>query len=84
MSDQKSEFELEVDADKPSAIAGNGQTSAIAFNMDLIAAKNPELAEQIRRAYEKAKVISANDKLDGAEEDVALVLEMFKDLPRDS
>ena len=78
MSDQ--EFELEIDADKPTAIGSNGDIGAIAFNMDLIEAKNPELAKEIRRLHEEVKNISPDDELDGHEEDVALAKEMFKKL----
>jgi hypothetical protein len=83
MSDQ--EFELEVNAEKPTAIVSNGETGAIAFNMDLIEAKNPELAKEIRQLYEEVKNISPDDELEGHEEDVALVKEMFNELlKRDS
>ncbi len=85
MNDQKSELDIEIDSDKSTAIASNGRIDAIAFNLDLIRAENPELADEIRRLYEKAKNISPDAKLDGVEEDIALVSDMFKKaLKRDS
>jgi len=80
MSDQESEIELEVLAGKPTAIGSNGDINAIAFNMDLIEAENPELAIEIRQLYEQVKDISPEDGLEGHEEDIALVKEMFKEL----
>jgi hypothetical protein len=80
MSDQESELELEIDPDKPTAIGSNGKIDAIAFNMDLIEAENPELAIEIRQLYEQVKNISPDDEFDGHEEDIALAKEMFKEL----
>lgn len=84
MSDPNSELEVEVDKDKPTAIASNGHIDAIAFNMDLIEAKHPALARNIRRLYEEVKDISPNEELQGPEEDRALANEMFQKLLKET
>ncbi len=78
MSDEK--FDLEVEADKPTAISRKDQLDAVTFNMDVITARDSELAERIKHLYDEAKSLKPDDKLDGAEEDVALVSEIFKGL----
>ena len=80
MSDKDSELELEIRADKPSAIGRNGDTRGIAFNMDLIRAKNPALAKRIEETMEEVKNISPDDEPQGTEEDAARVMEMFDKL----
>jgi hypothetical protein len=82
-NDESSDLEVEIDASEPTVIASNGQVGAVVFNMDLIAARDPALAERIRQLYDKAQHIKPEDKLDGAEEDIALVHDMFKDLMND-
>lgn len=82
MSDKDSELELEIHADKPTAIGSNGNISGLAFNMDLIRRKDPALAKRIEEHMEEASKISPDDEPQGSEEDVAEFRAKFDELLR--
>lgn len=79
MNTDETELKIKIDVDEPVAIASNGSIGGVAFNIDVIAAKNPQLAEDIQRLYKEAKDLSPDDELQGHEEDIALISDMFQE-----
>jgi hypothetical protein len=53
--------------------------NALAFNLDLIASKNPDLAIAIMELYEQAKSIDSSDSV-STDQDFALALKRLSEL----
>lgn len=76
------ESQITMKSDNPTAITSTAMGSnvnALAFNLDLIASKNPDLAIAIMELYEKAKSIDSNDP-DSRDQDFALALKRLSEL----
>lgn len=82
MSDNDSELELELDANKAMAIGKNDNIRGLAFNMDLIRKKDPALAREIEKNVEEAMKISPDDEPKGTDEEVAQALAKFDEMLR--
>lgn len=73
----KSQISIQSDSSTAATSSAMGANiNALAFNIDLIAQKNPNLAIEILKLYEKAKAIKPNDPA-GPEEDFSLALEQL-------
>ncbi len=76
------ESRITMKSDNPTAITSTAMGSnvnALAFNLDLIASKNPDLAIAIMELYEQAKRIDSNDPA-STDQDFALALKRLSEL----
>jgi hypothetical protein len=76
------ESRITMKSDNPTAITSTAMGSnvnALAFNLDLIASKNPDLAIAIMELYEQAKSIDSSDSV-STDQDFALALKRLSEL----
>jgi len=76
------ESRITMKSDNPTAITSTAMGSnvnALAFNLDLIASKNPDLAIAIMELYEQAKRIDSNDSV-STDQDFAFALKRLSEL----
>lgn len=76
------ETRITIKSDSPIAISSSAlgaNINALGFNIDLIAAKNPNLAIAIMSLYEQAKNIHSDDSVQ-PDEDFKLALQQLSDL----
>ena len=76
------ESRLTIKSGNPTALTSSAMganVNALAFNIDLIARKNPNLAIEIMKLYEQAKNIHPDDPAK-PEEDFALAFEQLRNL----
>ncbi|MFZ2513658.1 MAG: hypothetical protein WAW63_04350 [Candidatus Saccharimonadales bacterium] len=76
------ESRITMKSENPTAITSTAMGSnvnALAFNLDLIASKNPDLAIAIMELYEQAKSIDSNDPV-STDQDFALALKRLSEL----
>lgn len=76
------ESRITMKSDNPTAITSTAMGSnvnALAFNLDLIASKNPDLAIAIMELYEQAKRIDSNNPASN-DQDFALALKQLSEL----
>lgn len=77
--DEVNSTRIKVDADSPTGISSRSHGSnvnAIAFNIDLIATKNPTLAVNLLKEYDEAHKILPDDPPQPGE-DFSLALDKF-------
>lgn len=76
------ESRITMKSENPTAITSTAMGSnvnALAFNLDLIASKNPDLAIAIMELYEQAKSIDSNDPV-STDQDFASALKRLSEL----
>lgn len=76
------ETRITIKSDSPISISSSAigaNINALGFNIDLIAAKNPNLAIAIMSLYEQAKNIHSDDPVQ-PDEDFKLALKQLSDL----
>lgn len=76
------ESRITIKSDNPTAITSSAMganVNALAFNLDIIASKNPDLAIAIMELYERAKNLDSNDPT-STDEDFALALKRLSEL----
>lgn len=80
MSDEITHIKINQDeAARVSSTAQGANINAIVFNIDFIASKNPTLALELMKLYEKARTISLDDP-QYPDEDYRAALDKLKDL----
>ena len=80
MSDEVTHIKIsQDDAARVSSTAQGANINAIVFNLDFIASKNPTLALELMKLYERAHAISLDDP-QYPDEDYRAALDNLKDL----